>query len=68
MVHTCDIKNKQIYHYLLLEDAVKLHQLSPSFQVNFSRGFKSSSGGFMMVIESKSGDRVAEIHPFLTKS
>ena len=25
IVHTCDIKNKQIYHYLLLKEKVKLH-------------------------------------------
>ena len=35
IVHTCDIKNKQIHHYLLLKKTVKLHQLSTSFQVNF---------------------------------
>ena len=35
IVHTCDIKNKQIYHDLLLKKTVKLHQLSTSFQVNF---------------------------------
>ena len=35
IVHTCDIKNKQIYHYLLLNETVKLHQSSTSFQVNF---------------------------------
>ena len=35
IVHTCDIKNKQIYHYLMLKDTVKLQQLSASFQVNF---------------------------------
>ena len=35
LVHTCDIKNKQIYYYLLLKEAVKLYQLSTSFQVSF---------------------------------
>ena len=35
IVRTCDTKNKQIYHYLLLKKTVKLHQLSTSFQVNF---------------------------------
>ena len=35
IVHTCNIKNKQIYRYLLLKKAVKLHQLSTSFQINF---------------------------------
>ena len=40
IVHTCDIKNKQIYHYLLLKEIVKLHQLSTSFQINFEVCFK----------------------------
>ena len=35
IVHTCDIKNEQIYHYLLLKEKVKLHQLPTSSQVNF---------------------------------
>ena len=35
IVHTCGIKNKQIYHYLLLKETVKLHQFSTSFQINF---------------------------------
>ena len=35
IAHTCDIKNKQIYQYLLLKEAVKLHQLSNLFQLNF---------------------------------
>ena len=34
MVHTSNIKNKQIYHYSLLKETVKLHQLSTSCQVN----------------------------------
>ena len=33
-VHTCNFKNKQIYHYSLMEETVKLHQLPTSFQVN----------------------------------
>ena len=35
IAHTYDIKNKQIYQYLLLKEAVKLHQLSNLFEVNF---------------------------------
>ena len=35
IVHTSNIKNKQIYHYLLLKEAVKLYQLPTSFQINF---------------------------------
>ena len=35
IAHTCDIKNKQIYQYLLLKEAIKLHQLSNLFQLNF---------------------------------
>ena len=35
IVYTSGIKNKQIYHYLLLQKTVKLHQLPTSFQVNF---------------------------------
>ena len=27
IVHVCNFKNKQIYHYSLLEETVKLHQL-----------------------------------------
>ena len=34
-VHTYEMKNKQIYHYLLLKEMLKLHQLSTLFQVNF---------------------------------
>ena len=34
IVHTCEIKNKQIYHYLLLKETVKLHQLSTSFLIS----------------------------------
>ena len=32
--HNCNIKNEQIYYYLLLKGTVKLYQLSTSFQVN----------------------------------
>ena len=35
IAHTFDMKNKQIYHYLLLKEKVKLHQLSTLFQMNF---------------------------------
>ena len=35
IVLTWDMKNKQIYHYFLLEKTVKLYQLSTSFQVAF---------------------------------
>ena len=34
IAHTCNFKNKQIYHYSLMEGTVKLHQLSTSFHVN----------------------------------
>ena len=34
IVHTCNFKNKEIYHYSLMEETVELHQLSTSFQVN----------------------------------
>ena len=34
IVRNCNFKNKQIYHYSLLEETVKLHQLSTSFQEN----------------------------------
>ena len=32
--HSCNIKNKQICHYSLSKETVKLHQLLTSFQVN----------------------------------
>ena len=35
MAHTCDIKSKQIYRYLLLKETVKLDQLPTSLSVNF---------------------------------
>ena len=35
ILHTCDVKNKQIYHYLLLKEIVKLHQFLTSFKINF---------------------------------
>ena len=34
IVQTCNFKNKQIRHYSLMKETVKLHQLSTSFQVN----------------------------------
>ena len=34
IVHTCNFKNKQIHHHSLMEETVKLHQLSTSFQLN----------------------------------
>ena len=34
IVHTRNFKNKEIYHYSLMEETVELHQLSTSFQVN----------------------------------
>ena len=34
IVHTCNFKNKEIHHHSLMEETVKLHQLSTSFQVN----------------------------------
>ena len=43
MVHTYDIRNKEIYRYVLLKEIVKLHQLPTSFQVNFEvclKGFR----------------------------
>ena len=72
IAHTCDIKNKQIYHYLLLKETVKLHQLSTSA----SRSFKSSSHdeftNFMIPTllninpgVSQNRERVTGIHPSL---
>ena len=34
IVQTCNFKNKQISHYSLMKETVKLHQLATSFQVN----------------------------------
>ena len=34
IVQTCNFKNKQICHYSLMKETVKLHQLSTSLQVN----------------------------------
>ena len=35
IVHNSDIKNKQIYHYLLLKKRLKFYRLLTSFEVNF---------------------------------
>ena len=40
IVHICNFKNKQIYHYALMEETVKLHQLLTSFQVNLEVSLK----------------------------
>ena len=40
IVHTFNLKNKQIYHYSLMEETVKLHQLSISFQANLEVSLK----------------------------
>ena len=83
IVHTCDIKNKQIYH-LMLKDTVKLHQLSTSFQVDFEACLKEFQKQFWWIHDglpnfiiptllnmsprvSQSVDRVAGIRPSLTK-
>ena len=34
IVEVCNLKNKQICHYSLMKETIKLHQLSTSFQVN----------------------------------
>ena len=82
IVHTCDIKYEQIYHYLPMK--VKLHQLSTSFQANFKVCLKEFQKQFWWIHDglpnfiiptllnmsprvSQSGDRVREIRPSLTK-
>ena len=40
IVHICNFKSKQIYHYALMEETVKLHQLLISFQVNLEVSLK----------------------------
>ena len=52
-VHTCNTKNKQKCHDLLLKETLKLHQLSTSFQVilRFAlRSFESSSSDWFKCI------------------
>ena len=40
IVQTCNFKNKQICHYSLIKETVKLHQLSTSFQASLEVCFK----------------------------
>ena len=35
ILHTYNMKNKQIYHYLLLKETLELRQFSTSFEVSF---------------------------------
>ena len=82
IIHTCDIKNKQIYYYyLLLKETVKIHQLSTSFQINFEVSLKKFQKWWIHELSNsiiptfvnisprifQSGERVTGIRPSLTK-
>ena len=49
IVHICDMKIKQMYHYLELKTA-KLYELSTSFQVSFNVCFKKFWKWFCTVV------------------